>query len=170
MVKIGAPAPDFKLQGYCGGKIQDFSLSNYKGKWTVLFFYPLDFTFICPTEVTEFSKRYEEFKKANAEVLGVSVDSVFSHKDWVEKLGGLKFPLLSDFNKATARDYEVLIEDQGFTLRATFIINPEGQIKYFTMSDVGVGRSVTEILRILQALQTGKLCPVEWKPGDKTLD
>jgi peroxiredoxin 2/4 len=170
MAKIGTQAPDFKLQGYCDGKIQDYSLQDYKGKWLVLFFYPLDFTFVCPTEVTEFSKRHTEFKKAGAEVIGVSVDSVYSHKDWVEKIGGLKYPLLSDFNKIVSRNYEVLIEEKGFTVRATFIIDPEGAIKYFTMSDIGVGRSVSEILRIVNALQTGKLCPVEWKPGDKTLD
>ncbi len=170
MVKIGTQAPDFKLEGYNNGKIQDFSLKDYKGKWVVLFFYPLDFTFICPTEVTEFSKRYSEFKKAGAEVLGVSVDSVYSHKDWVEKLGGLKFPLLSDFKKETSRNYEVLIEEKGFALRATFIIDPDGVVKYFVMSDIGIGRSVSEILRVLNALQTGKLCPVEWKPGEKTLN
>ncbi|HHT9125126.1 MAG TPA: peroxiredoxin [Candidatus Brocadiia bacterium] len=170
MVKIGALAPDFKLEGYYNDKIKDFSLKDYKGKWIVLFFYPLDFTFVCPTEVTEFSKRYSEFKKVNAEVLGVSVDSVYSHKDWVEKIGGLKYPLLSDFKKEASRNYEVLVEEKGFALRATFIIDPDGVFKYFVMSDVSVGRSVSEILRILNALQTGKLCPVEWKPGEKTLN
>ncbi len=170
MVKIGAQAPDFKLSGYFDGDIKDFSLKGYKGKWLVLFFYPLDFTFICPTEVTEFSKRHDEFQKAKAEVVGVSVDSVYSHKDWVEKLGGLKYPLLSDFNKTVSRNYEVLIEEEGFALRATFVIDPNGAVKYFAMSDIGVGRSVSEILRVLNALQTGKLCPVEWKPGEKTLD
>lgn len=170
MVRIGAQAPDFKLNGFYNGKIQDYSLKDYKGKWVVLFFYPLDFTFICPTEVTEFSKRYNEFKKADAEVLGVSVDSVYSHKDWIEKLGGLKYPLLSDFKKIVSKNYEVLIEEEGYTLRATFIIDPEGVVKYFVMSDVSVGRSVSETLRILNALQSGKLCPVEWKPGEKTLN
>lgn len=170
MVKVGAQAPDFKLEGYYNGKIQEFSLKDYKGKWIVLFFYPLDFTFICPTEVTEFSKRYSEFKKAGAEVLGVSVDSVYSHKDWIEKLGGLKYPLLSDFKKEVSRNYEVLIEEKGFALRATFIIDPDGVVKHFVMSDIGVGRSVSETLRVLNALQTGKLCPVEWKPGEKTLN
>src|SRR3989338_10427230 len=134
-----------------------------------VFFYPLDFTFICPTEITEFSKRESEFKTLNAQVLGVSVDSVFSHKAWLKELGNLNYPLLSDMTKDVSRKYSVFLEDKGISLRGAFIIDPEGKVKYQLVHDLGVGRSVEEILRVLKALQTGELCPVEWKPGKKTL-
>lgn len=171
MIKVGEETPDFKLQGYYDGKFKDYSLKQFRNKWIVIFFYPLDFTFVCPTEIREFSKRYQEFKKHNAEVVGVSVDSVHSHKAWVEgPLGKINFPLLSDFHKKMSRDYEILIEDEGVALRGTFIIDPYGKIRYLVVSDNDVGRSVDETLRALAALQTGKLCPVEWKPGRKTLN
>ena len=169
MVKIRELAPDFKLQGVLNDQVSEYSLSKYKGKWIVLYFYPLDFTFICPTEVTEFSKRYDEFSKLNAEVLGVSVDSIHSHKAWIKQIGGLKHPLLSDFNKEVSKMYDVLLQPDGVSFRAVFIINPEGIIKYHLVHDLDVGRSVGEVLRVLNALQTGELCPVEWAPGKKTL-
>lgn len=165
MVKVGLQAPEVKLEGTSG----EFKLSEQKGKWVVLFFYPLDFTFVCPTEVTEFSKHIDEFKKSNAEVVGVSIDSVHSHHAWIKSLGGLNYPLLSDINKTVSRAYDVLIEDKGYALRGTFIIDPEGIVKYSQVNDTSVGRSVTEILRVLQALKTGELCQVDWKPGMKTL-
>ncbi|GJQ49668.1 MAG: peroxiredoxin [Candidatus Kuenenia stuttgartiensis] len=168
-IQVGQCAPCFTLQGVVGEKFEDFSLDNYKGKWVVLFFYPLDFTFICPTEITEFSKKDGDFKSLNAQVFGVSIDSVFSHKAWLKDLGKLNYPLLSDITKEVSRKYGVLIEDKGIALRGTFIIDPEGKIKYQLVHDLGVGRSVEEILRVLNALQTGELCPVEWKPGKKTL-
>lgn len=168
-VKVGQNAPEFTMQGLIDEKFQEVSLDNYRGKWVVLFFYPLDFTFICPTEITEFSKRDGEFKALNAQVLGVSVDSVFSHKAWLKELGKINFPWLSDMTKEVSRKYGVLMEEKGIALRGTFIIDPEGKVKYQLVHDLGVGRSVEEILRVLRALQTGELCPVEWKPGKKTL-
>ena len=169
MVKVRESAPEFSLKGILNEQIREYSLSEYKGKWAVLYFYPLDFTFICPTEVVEFSRRYDEFNKLNAEVLGVSVDSVHSHKAWIKQMGGLKHPLLSDFNKEVSKKYEVLLEPEGVSLRAVFIINPEGIIKYHLVHDLDVGRSVEEVLRVLKALQTGELCPVGWTPGKQTL-
>ncbi|MEK7643515.1 MAG: peroxiredoxin [Patescibacteria group bacterium] len=171
MIKIGDQAPDFKVEGYFNGAFKEYSLKQYKNKWLVIFFYPLDFTFVCPTEIRQFSKKYDEFKKLRAEVLGVSVDSVHSHKAWVEgPLGKITFPLLSDFHKKMCRDYEVLIEDEGTSLRGTFIVDPYGKVRYYVVSDNDVGLSVDETLRVVQALQTGKLCPVEWTPGKKTLN
>ena len=171
MVKISEQAPEFALEGYADGKYKTYSLKQYKNKWLVLFFYPLDFTFICPTEIRAFSKKHDEFKKLNASVLGVSVDSKESHKAWVEgSLGKINFPLLSDFHKKMSRDYEVLDEDAGTAMRGSFIIDPYNKIRYFVVSDDDVGRSVEETIRVLAALQTGKLCPVEWEPGKKTLN
>lgn len=170
MIKINGQAPDFKLKGYFNGKFKEYSLKEYKDKWLVVFFYPLDFTFVCPTEIKEFSKEYPEFKKLNAEVVGVSVDSEHSHKAWVEgELGKINFPLLSDFHRRMAEDYEVLEEESGKTHRGTYIIDPKGKVKYIVISEHDVGRSVEETLRVLKAFQTGKLCPAEWQPGEKTL-
>jgi alkyl hydroperoxide reductase subunit AhpC len=168
-INIGQNAPEFTLQGVVGTNFKEIHLHDYKGKWVVLFFYPLDFTFICPTEITEFSKRDSEFKALNAQVLGVSVDSIHSHRAWLKELGNLNYPLLSDITKEISRKYGVLLEDKGITLRGTFIIDPEGKVRYQLVHDLGIGRSVEEILRVLNALQTGELCPVEWKPGKKTL-
>lgn len=168
-VRVGQNASEFTLQGIVGDKFKDISLDEYKGKWVVLFFYPLDFTFICPTEITEFSKRDSEFKAKNTQVLGVSIDSVYSHRAWLKELGNLNYPLLSDITKEVSRKYGVLLEDKGIALRGTFIIDPEGKLRYQLIHDLGIGRSVEEILRVLNALQTGELCPVEWKPGKSTL-
>jgi peroxiredoxin 2/4 len=168
-VKIGQDAPGFTMEGVVGGTFKEVSLDEYKGKWVVLFFYPLDFTFVCPTEITEFSKRDREFKELNAQVLGVSVDSVYSHKAWLKELGDLVYPLLSDITKDISRKYDVLLDDKGIALRGTFIIDPEGKLRYQLVHDLGVGRSVEEVIRVLRALQTGELCPAEWKPGKKTL-
>jgi len=168
-LQVGKPAPKFDLEGYFKGEKRRFALEDYKGKWTVLFFYPLDFTFVCPTEILEFSKRHKEFEEVNAQVVGVSVDSVFSHEAWMKDLGELQYPLLSDMTKETSADYEVLIEEQGIALRGTFIISPDGVLKSMQVNDLEVGRSVDEVLRIVKALQTGELCPVNWTPGGKTL-
>ena len=169
--------PDFTMETVDGqgkefGKV---SLSDYRGKWLVFFFYPLDFTFVCPTEITALSDAAYEFSKLNAEILGVSVDSVHSHKAWINTpkndngLGQLNFPLASDITKQVANDYGVLIEEEGIALRGLFIIDPEGELKYQVVNHNDVGRSVEETLRVLQALQSGGLCPMNWKPGDKTL-
>lgn len=168
---VGSPAPQFKAQAYVDGQMKEVSLSDYKGKWIVLFFYPLDFTFVCPTEIQEFSRKADEFKKKNAQVLSVSTDSVYSHKAWCEQcgLGKLGFPMVSDLTRKISQDYGVLLEDKGIALRGTFIVDPEGKIRALTVHDLQVGRSVDETLRVLNAFQTGELCPVSWQPGQKTL-
>lgn len=162
-------APDFLMEGVMDDKFSNYKLSDYKGKWLVMFFYPLDFTFICPTEITGFSKKLDEFGKLNAKVVGVSTDSVHSHKAWLKDLGDLGYPLLSDMTHGVSREYGVLLEDEGIALRGTFIIDPDGIVRYALYHDNGVGRSVDETVRVLSALQTGELCPMEWKPGQKTL-
>ena len=174
---VGRPAPHFNMETVSGDgtTFGTAQLPDYKGKWLVFFFYPLDFTFVCPTEITALSDAYEEFKKLNADVLGVSVDSKHSHRAWINTskndngLGRLNFPLGSDITKQIARDYGVLIEDEGVALRGLFIIDPEGEVKYQVVNHNDVGRSVEETLRVLQALQSGGLCPMNWKPGDKLL-
>ncbi len=167
---VGKKAPDFKVPAAMGdGSFKDVSLSDYKGKWVVLFFYPADFTFICPTEITEFSKRDSEFKEANAVILGASTDSKHSHKAWINgSLGKINHALLADFNKTIARDYDCLQPD-GVAERATFIINNDGIVVHAQYNADLLGRSVSETLRLLQAAQTGERCPIEWKPGQKTL-
>ncbi|MDQ2865643.1 MAG: peroxiredoxin [Candidatus Eremiobacteraeota bacterium] len=180
MAQVGKPAPEFALQSTkdaTGAKDlgKEIKLADYKGKWLVFFFYPLDFTFVCPTEITALSDRYDQFKEIDAEVLGASTDSVHSHWAWIntpkEKNGiaGLKYPLVSDYTKETARSYGVLDEMSGIAQRGLFIIDPDGVLKYAVVTDDNVGRSVEETLRVLQALQTGGLCPAEWKPGKALL-
>jgi len=168
-LRVGTKAPDFKMQGIFKGDFKDYNLFDYKGKWVVLFFYPLDFTFVCPTEIKEFSKHSAEFEQLNAKVLGASTDSIYSHKAWIEsELGELAYPLLSDITKKVSADYDVL-HDDSLSLRGTFIIDPEGLVRWMVVSDLGTGRSVKETLRSLAALQTGELCQVEWHLGEKTL-
>ena len=177
---VGKPAPDFRLpstKDATGAKDlgQEISLSDYRGKWLIFFFYPLDFTFVCPTEISALSDRFDEFKEFDAEILGCSTDSIFSHWAWLntpkEKNGiaGTKYPLVADFTKETARAYGVLNEKSGAAQRGLFIIDPDGILKYAVTIDDSVGRSVDETLRVLQALQTGGLCPAEWKPGKALL-
>ncbi len=168
MISIGTKAPDFTLKGVHRGRVADYSLKDYQGGWLVLFFYPADFTFICPTEVTGFSKMAAEFRAERAEIVGVSVDSVDTHRAWVDELGGVDYPLLSDAGKDISRAYGILQEKEGVSLRATFIINPAGEVSYAVVSHMNVGRSVEETLRVLKALRTEKLCPSDWKPGQKT--
>ena len=169
MIQVGKEAPDFELEGFADGHFIRTRLSDYRGKWVVLFFWPLDFTFVCPTEILEFSKRVKEFEHQNAVILGASVDSIYSHEAWTEKLGTINYPMLSDITKTVSRDYGILLEDQGIALRGTFVIDPDGVIQHTSVNSLNVGRSVDEVLRILEALQTGELCPVEWEPGEKTL-
>ncbi len=174
---IGQPAPDFlmKTTADLDTLSSTASLSDYAGKWLVLFFYPLDFTFVCPTEITALSDAYDEFKKLGAEVLGVSTDSVYSHRAWINTpreqngIAGVRFPLASDITKEVSRRYGVLIEQDGIALRGLFIIDPNGILQYSVITNLNVGRSVTETLRVLAALQTGERCPMNWKPGEKTL-
>ena len=176
---VGRQAPDFALEGVLNGRFATYRLSDYKGKWVVLFFYPLDFTFVCPTEILAFSDRLGEFKKLGAEVLGASVDSKFSHLAWTEKpreQGGIKslaYPLLEDLGKELAEEYGVLDEKGRVALRGLFIIDPEGVVQHATINNTSVGRSVDETLRVLQAFQYvkehGEVCPADWKPGTKSM-
>jgi len=169
-MKIGDKLPEFLAEAYIDGEIKKISLSDFKGKWIILFFYPADFTFVCPTEIRGFQKKLEDFKKLNAVVFGASTDSVYSHKAWFEKdLKEIKFPILADTSHKISRNFDVLLEEEGMALRGTFIFDPKGTLQYQAVSNLNVGRSVEETLRVLQALQTGGLCPVDWKPGEDTI-
>ena len=173
--KVGESAPGFALDALVGtekGKeFRQVTLSEFRGKWVVLFFYPMDFTFVCPTEIKGFSQAAGAFRKLNAVLLGASTDSKYSHLAWVQRgdLGALQFPLLSDLKKETAVSYGCLDEQSGVPLRALYIIDPEGVLQYQVVHNLDVGRSVDETLRVLEALQTGSLCPLGWKPGQKTI-
>ena len=174
---ISNGALDFELEGYFKGQFEKYKLSDYRGKWVILLFYPLDFTFVCPTEVLNFSAAAEQFGRLNCQIFGISVDSVFVHKAWVETkredggLGGsLNYPLLSDLNKGTARDYGILMEKDGVALRGLFLISPEGTIMHSTINSLSVGRSVNEAMRVLKAFQfvsahEGQVCPADWEEG-----
>ncbi|MBT1071334.1 peroxiredoxin [Pelotalea chapellei] len=169
--EIGSPAPQFALDGVIGLEFKKISLTDYRGKWLVLFFYPGDFTFVCPTEIKGFNAGLGEFSKLSAEVVAVSVDSKFSHLAWLKggTLGKVGYPLLSDFSKQTARAYGVLDEASGAARRGLFIIDPAGVVQYQVIHNDKVGRSVEETLRVLEALQTDELCPLNWKPGGSTI-
>jgi alkyl hydroperoxide reductase subunit AhpC len=169
---VGKSAPNFEMTA-CMGNGKEFkkvNLKDYAGKWLVMFFYPMDFTFVCPTEITGYSKRYEDFKKEDAELLAVSVDSQYSHQEWIKgSLGHINFLLASDLTKKVSNDFGVLIEEEGVALRGLFIIDPEGVVRYSVIHDLNVGRSVDETLRVLKALKTGGMCPVDWQEGEKLL-
>ena len=178
---VGNPAPEFKGTALVGGNALNLSpenafkqvaLSDYNGKWVVLFFYPLDFTFVCPTEIEEFGKNYEEFKKLNCEVITCSTDSHYSHLAWRSSHPGLRnlpFPMLADFTGENARKYDILKEETGYALRGLYLIDPNGVLKYSVIHPESVGRNSKEILRVLQALQTGKNTPCNWEAGQNTL-
>ncbi len=173
MLKLNQVAPDFTNPAYQKGLKDDYrevSLSDYKGKWLVLFFYPRDFTFVCPTEIEGFAKHEAEFNKLDCEILAASTDSIYSHKAWFERdLKDVAYPILADSTHELANAYGVLNETDGTAERGTFIIDPEGKLRYILVSDGNVGRSVTETLRVVKALQTGGLCPVDWEPGQANL-
>ncbi|KAH0943895.1 hypothetical protein HID58_003532 [Brassica napus] len=170
---VGNKAPDFEAEAVFDQEFIKVKLSEYIGKkYVILFFYPLDFTFVCPTEITAFSDRYAEFEKLNTEVLGVSVDSVANRKSG--GLGDLNYPLISDVTKSISKSFGVLIHDQGIALRGLFIIDKEGVIQHSTINNLGIGRSVDETMRTLQALQyiqenPDEVCPAGWKPGEKSM-
>ncbi|MBI4666430.1 MAG: peroxiredoxin [Nitrospinae bacterium] len=172
-------APDFSADAVMPDKtFKQIRLSDYRGKWLVLFFYPLDYTFVCPTEITALSDRASDFTKLGAEVVGCSVDSKFTHLAWMETprakggLGSISFPLLADLTKKISSDYGVLIP-AGIALRGLFIIDPDGKVAYEVVHDLGIGRNVNETLRVLEAIQTtrktGEVCPADWKPGADTM-
>ena len=174
---INAFAPDFAEDAFIKDEIKKVSLNDYRGKWVVLFFYPADFTFVCPTELGELSEHYEEIKNENAEVITVSVDTAFVHKAWhdsSEKIRNIEYPMLADPARRVCREYGTLIENEGLSLRATFLIDPNGMLKAFEFHDNSIGRSVEELLRKLRAAKFvaehgGEVCPMNWKPGDKAL-
>lgn len=176
---IQHPAPDFYGTAVIGDQFKEIKLSDYKGKYVVLFFYPLDFTFVCPTELIAFDEKLSEFKKLNAEVIGCSVDSHYAHLAWQNTdrskggLGKLNYALLSDINKKISADYGVLIEQAGIALRGTFIIDPNGILRQMSVNDLPVGRSVDEVIRLVQALkfveENGEVCPANWTRGSKTI-
>ncbi len=180
MAQVGLPAPKFKLASTKNATSAqnlgiEISLADYAGKWLVFFFYPLDFTFVCPTEILALSDRYDEFTAVGADVLGVSTDSVHSHFAWINTprdkngIADLRFPLVADYKKEVARAYGVLDEASGAAQRGLFIIDPDGVLRYTTITADNVGRSVDETLRVLAALQTGGLCAADWKPGKQLL-
>ncbi len=171
MIHIGQPAPDFtNVTAYHKGEFHPVSLSTYRGKWLVLFFYPRDFTFICPTELKGFAQHEAEFNQSSAEILAASTDSEWSHKAWFQQdLPAVQYPVLADTTQKISRDYDVLNEADGSAERGLFIIDPTGIIRYALISAGSVGRSAKETLRVLQALQTGERCPMEWEPGKETL-
>jgi alkyl hydroperoxide reductase subunit AhpC len=168
--RVGHAAPEFKAKAYVAGDFKDTSLKDFSGKWVCLFFYPLDFTFVCPTEIRSFAKHEKDFKELGCQVIACSTDSEYSHKAWFEKdLSEVKYPVLADTNHKISRDYGVLLEDRGIALRGTFLIDPKGTLQWMSVNALGTGRSIEEVVRTLGALKTGELCPAEWKPGQATL-
>jgi peroxiredoxin 2/4 len=179
-IQVGQLAPDFEAVAVFDQEFAKVKLSDYLDKkYVVLFFYPLDFTFVCPTEITAFSDSFDKFAELNTEILGVSVDSEFSHLAWLQTerdaggLGDLRYPLVSDLKKEISASYNVLT-DEGVALRGLFIIDKEGVIQHATINNLAFGRSVDETLRVLQAIQyvqtnPEEVCPANWKPGDKTM-
>jgi peroxiredoxin (alkyl hydroperoxide reductase subunit C) len=176
---VSNPAPDFKADAYVDGEFRELTLKQFRGSKVVLFFYPLDFTFVCPTEILAFADNIEEFRQRKTHVIGVSVDSKFTHHAWANTpredggIQGVNYPLVSDINKSIARDYGVLLEDSGVALRGLFIINKDGILKHSTINHLDLGRNIDEVLRLLDAVdyteEHGEVCPANWKKGDKAL-
>ena len=167
-VLVGRKAPQFTASATDGGEIKELSISDYEGKWIVLFFYPLDFTAVCPTEIKGYAEVNAKFEELGAQVLGASIDSAFSHQAWINKdFGGkLPFPLIGDVTKEISRKYGVLMEEKGIALRGTFIIDPNGVVQSEMINNLTVGRNTEETIRLLKAFQSGELCPVNWKEGE----
>jgi alkyl hydroperoxide reductase subunit AhpC len=178
MSLVTKEAPKFKATAVIDKQFKELSLDDYKGKWVVLFFYPLDFTFVCPTEITAFADAKEKFDDLNAQLLCCSVDSKYTHLAWIETprskggVGEMNYPMISDLTKSIGRDYGVLL-DTGVTLRGLFIIDPQGKVAFELVHDLGIGRNVNEVLRVLRAIQTnydtGEVCPANWTPNGDTM-
>ncbi|RGP77112.1 peroxiredoxin alkyl hydroperoxide reductase subunit c [Fusarium longipes] len=178
---VQRPAPEFSATTlFPGGEFRDIKLSDFQGQWVVLLFYPMDFTFVCPTEIIQYNNALDRFKEINTTVLGVSTDSHFTHLAWVEKprkQGGLgpdlELPLIADKSTKISRSYGVLIEDEGIALRGLFIIDPKGVLRQITVNDLPVGRDVEETIRLVKAFQFtdeyGEVCPAGWQEGGKTM-
>jgi len=172
-VRIGKPAPEFEADAWVRGAFgpRRVASSQYRGHWLVLFFYPRDFTFICPTEIAAFGAMQPAFEGEGAALVGASTDSFYTHKAWFEsdpRLRDVNYAVLADTSHAVASAFDVLLDD-GATVRGTFIVDPEGIVRHISLNELDVGRNVGETLRVLQALRTGELCPVDWKPGQATL-
>lgn len=179
-VLVGKPAPDFTAEAVVGGKVEKhFRLSDFRGRYVLVFFYPFDFTFVCPTELHAFQHYMKEFRERNVQVIAVSTDSAFSHAAWLntpKKSGGIQgveYPIVSDFNKRISRDYDVLVEELGAAYRGLFLIDKEGVVRHQVVNDLPLGRSVEEALRMVDALQFyeqhGEVCPANWKKGEKAM-
>ena len=174
---INELAPDFNAEVFIDNEVRKISLSDYRGKWVVLFFYPADFTFVCPTELGDLADNYEKFKELDAEIISISTDTVFVHKAWhdnSETIKKIKFPMLADPTTKICRKYQTLIAEEGLSLRATFLIDPEGILKAYEFHDNSIGRSSQELIRKIQAAKfvkenQGKVCPMNWEPGSETL-
>ena len=174
---INELAPDFNAEVFIDNEVKKISLFDYRGKWVVLFFYPADFTFVCPTELGDLADNYEKFKELGAEIISISTDNVFVHKAWhdnSETIKKIKFPMLADPTTKICRKYQTLITEEGLSLRATFLIDPEGILKAYEFHDNSIGRSSQELIRKIQAAKfvkenQGKVCPMNWEPGSKTL-
>ena len=178
---IGKQAPSFTAPTVLPDNTikPDFALESLRGKYVVLFFYPLDFTFVCPTEILEFNRKLADFKELGAEVVGVSVDSQFTHLAWKNTpvdaggIGDVQYPLVADLTKQISRDYGVLFEDAGVAFRGTFLIDKEGVVKHAVVNDLGLGRNIDEALRMVSALRHhethGEVCPANWNDGDDAM-
>ena len=180
-LRVGQEAPEFTATAVFDREFKTIKLSDYRGQYTVLFFYPLDFTFVCPTEIIAFSDRHDEFKALDTEILGVSVDSEFSHLAWIQTdrkeggIGDIAYPLVSDIKKEISSAYNVLDPEAGVALRGLYIIDREGIVQHATINNLSFGRSVEETLRTLKAIQhvqanPDEVCPAEWQEGDKTMN
>lgn len=177
MSKINSKVGSFNVQAYADGGFKAVSDADIRGKWSVFFFYPADFTFVCPTELGDMADLYPKFREIGCEVYGVSTDTHFVHKAWADAsktIAKVKFPMLGDPTGALARMFDVMIEEEGLALRGTFVVNPEGEIKVAEIHDLGIGRNAAELLRKVQAAQyvathDGEVCPAKWTPGDATL-
>ncbi len=177
MVNINDMAPDFDEDAFIDGEVKKLSLSDYKGKWVILFFYPADFSFVCPTELGSLADNYDKFKKLGAEIISVSTDTKYVHKAWHDSsptINKIKFPMLADPAMRVTKAYWTLIPEAGESLRATYLIDPEGRIKAFEFHDNDIGRSVTELLRKLKAAifvreHEGQVCPMDWDQGDEAI-
>ncbi len=177
MSLINKKVENFNVHAYHNGEFKEVTQESLKGKWSVFFFYPADFTFVCPTELGELADAYRKFKELNIEVYSISTDTHYAHKAWADAsdtIAKIKFPMLADPTGKLSKQFEVYLEDEGVALRGTFIINPEGEIKVYEIHDLGIGRSAAELLRKVQAAQFvaahgDQVCPASWKPGEETL-
>lgn len=177
MLKIGSEIPGLNVQAYHEKEIKEMNLADLKGKWSVLVFYPADFTFVCPTELEELADNYDKFQEIGANVISVSTDTVYVHKAWHDTskaISKIKYPMIADPTGKVCREFGTMIEEEGLSLRGTFIINPEGKLVSFEMNDNSIGRSAKELLRKLQAAKyvyeaDGEVCPASWEPGKETL-